>query len=115
MLGESKNQKFVVIFSLCVLEPWLTMLEVAQEGTLQEFLQRHRPGQQEIVIGRGDDQPVFMRKHTLTAQKLLCLAAQVASGLEHLQKFKVSVVLIISESVCGWIGEQAGSVSHSIL
>lgn len=73
-------------------EPWLIMLEVAAEGTLLEFLQRNRPGQQEVVIGRGgDDQPVFMRKPTLTAQKLLCLAAQVASGLEHLQKFKVSL------------------------
>ncbi|PVD27091.1 hypothetical protein C0Q70_12242 [Pomacea canaliculata] len=88
-------------------EPWLTMLEVAQEGTLQEFLQRHRPGQQEIVIGRGDDQPVFMRKHTLTAQKLLCLAAQVASGLEHLQKFKLiyyrlqsARVLVAKGGVC---------------
>ena len=66
------------------------MLEVAQEGTLLEFLQRHRPGQQEIVMGHGRDEPVVMRKQTLTAQKLLCLVAQVASGLEHLQKFKVS-------------------------
>ena len=66
------------------------MLEVAQEGTLLEFLQRHRPGKQEIVMGRGRDQPVVMRSQTLSTQKLLCLVAQVASGLEHLQKFKVS-------------------------
>ena len=69
------------------------MLEVAQEGSLLEFLQRHRPGQQEIVMGRGRDEPVVMRKQTLTAQKLLCLVAQVASGLEHLQKFKVGETL----------------------
>nr|KAG5702591.1 hypothetical protein BaRGS_003751 [Batillaria attramentaria] len=88
-------------------EPWLLMLEVAAEGTLLEFLQRHRPGQQEIVIGRGNDQPVFMRKQTLTAQKLLCLAAQVASGLEHLQKFKLiyyrlqcARVLVAKGGVC---------------
>ena len=67
------------------------MVEVAHEGTLLDYLQRHRPGQQEIVMGRGGDEPVFMRKQTLTAQKLLCLVAQVASGLEHLQKFKVRI------------------------
>ncbi|XP_076457417.1 uncharacterized protein LOC143291439 isoform X2 [Babylonia areolata] len=92
-------------------EPWLLMLEVAQEGTLLEYLQRHRPGQQEIVMGRGGDEAVFMRKQTLTAQKLLCLIAQVASGLEHLQKFKLiyyrlqcSRVLVTKAGVCKLYG-----------
>ncbi|KAK7106657.1 hypothetical protein V1264_017886 [Littorina saxatilis] len=88
-------------------DPWLLMFEVAQEGTLLEFLQRHRPGKQEIVMGRCGDEPVFMHKQTLTAQKLLCLVAQVASGLEHLQKFKLiyfrlqcARVLVAKGGVC---------------
>jgi hypothetical protein len=74
-----------------VVDPWLLMLEVAQEGTLLEYLQRRRPGQQEVVMGRGGDEPVFMRKQTLTAHTLLCMMAQVATGLQHLHKFKVSL------------------------
>ena len=73
------------------------MLEVAHEGTLLEYLKRHRPGQQEVVMGRGGDEPVFMRKQTLTAQKLLCLLAHVATGLEHLHKYKVRwIIKVIS-------------------
>ncbi|XP_005091416.2 tyrosine kinase receptor Cad96Ca [Aplysia californica] len=70
-------------------EPWLMMMEQASEGTLQQFLQRHRPGHQQVMIGRGDKASVSMRKQMLTAQKLLALAAQVASGLDHLEKFKL--------------------------
>ncbi|GFN86164.1 fibroblast growth factor receptor [Plakobranchus ocellatus] len=71
-------------------EPWLMMLELASEGTLQQFLQRHRPGHQTVLIGRGDKPSVSMSKRqSLTSQKLLALAAQVASGLDHLEKFKL--------------------------
>lgn len=66
------------------------MMELASEGTLQQFLQRHSPGHQQVMIGRGDKPSVSMtKKQTLTSQKLLALAAQVASGLDHLEKFKV--------------------------
>ncbi|RUS71641.1 hypothetical protein EGW08_020598, partial [Elysia chlorotica] len=71
-------------------EPWLMMMELANEGTLQQFLQRHRPGHQTVLIGRGDKPSVSMSKRqSLTSQKLLALAAQVASGLDHLEKFKL--------------------------
>ncbi|GFS10415.1 tyrosine kinase receptor Cad96Ca [Elysia marginata] len=71
-------------------EPWLMMLELANEGTLQQFLQRHRPGHQTVLIGRGEKPSVSMSKRqSLTSQKLLALAAQVASGLDHLEKFKL--------------------------
>ncbi|KAK7481735.1 hypothetical protein BaRGS_00026983 [Batillaria attramentaria] len=55
-------------------EPWLLMLEVAAEGTLLEFLQRHRPGQQEIVIGRGK------RPTSLIYYRLQCARVLVAKG-----------------------------------
>ncbi|KAH9519038.1 Tyrosine kinase receptor Cad96Ca [Bulinus truncatus] len=71
-------------------EPWLMMMELANEGTLQQFLQRHGPGHQQVLIGRGEKASVTMtKKQTLTSQKLLALAAQVASGLDHLEKFKL--------------------------
>lgn len=65
-------------------------MELASEGTLQQFLQRHSPGYQQVMIGRGEKPSVSMtKKQALTSQKLLALAAQVASGLDHLEKFKV--------------------------
>ncbi|BFZ25634.1 hypothetical protein BsWGS_28674 [Bradybaena similaris] len=71
-------------------EPWLMMMELASEGTLQQFLQRHSPGHQQVMIGRGEKPSVSLtKKQTLTSQKLLALAAQVASGLDHLEKFKL--------------------------
>ncbi|XP_055866461.1 myoblast growth factor receptor egl-15-like isoform X2 [Biomphalaria glabrata] len=71
-------------------EPWLMMMELASEGTLQQFLQCHGPGHQQVRIGRGEKPSVTMsKKQTLTSQKLLALAAQVASGLDHLEKFKL--------------------------
>ncbi|CAL1543239.1 unnamed protein product [Lymnaea stagnalis] len=71
-------------------EPWLMMMELASEGTLQQFLQRHCPGHQQVMIGRGEKPSVSLtKKQTLTSQKLLALAAQVASGLDHLEKFKL--------------------------
>lgn len=67
------------------------MMELASEGTLQQFLQRHSPGYQQIMIGKGEKPSVCMtKKQALTSHKLLALAAQVASGLDHLEKFKVS-------------------------
>ena len=42
-----------------------------------------------IGSGKGDDASVSLKKQTLTPHKLLALAAQVASGLDHLEKYKV--------------------------
>ena len=69
------------------------MVEYAGQGSLQQFLQRHRPGQQQVIIGsssEGDNQAVRLRSQALSSQNLLAVCAQVASGLDHLYKFKVS-------------------------
>ncbi|KAL3885856.1 hypothetical protein ACJMK2_025888, partial [Sinanodonta woodiana] len=71
-------------------EPWLMMLEFASEGTLQQYLQRHRPGEMVVEIDTQDQgqESVSLKNTTLTSHRLLSFAAQVASGLEHLQKYK---------------------------
>ncbi|ESO83329.1 hypothetical protein LOTGIDRAFT_133597 [Lottia gigantea] len=66
-------------------EPWLMMLELATEGTLQEFL-LHEGG-------------VRLRSQSLSAHKLLALTAQTASGLAHLKKFKLIYYRLRSASV----------------
>ncbi|XP_046374882.1 fibroblast growth factor receptor homolog 1-like isoform X1 [Haliotis rufescens] len=71
-------------------EPWLVMLEYTSEGSLLAFLQKHRPGQQEVVINHSNEnQAVRLQNQTLDPHKLLALAAQIASGLDHLQRFKL--------------------------
>ncbi|XP_055958744.1 myoblast growth factor receptor egl-15 isoform X5 [Patella vulgata] len=69
-------------------EPWLMMLELASEGSLQEFLQQFRPGHH-VVIKRGENEGVRLRSQSLSAHKLLALSAQTVSGLTHLTKFKL--------------------------
>ena len=74
------------------------MLEFASEGTLQEYLQRHRPGQQEVVINHSNEnQAVRLQNQMLDQHKLLALAAQICSGLDHLQRFKVLLMSFIYE------------------
>ncbi|XP_041372575.1 fibroblast growth factor receptor homolog 1-like [Gigantopelta aegis] len=81
-----------LIASYTVNDPWLIMVEYAGQGSLLQYLQRHRPGQQEVIIGsssEGDSQAVRLRSQALTSHNLLALCAQVASGLDHLYKFKL--------------------------
>ncbi|KAJ8316036.1 hypothetical protein KUTeg_006050 [Tegillarca granosa] len=72
-------------------EPWLIMLEYAQDGTLFEYLQKGRPGDdlQEVEITSNARQSVKLKKKRLDSYRLLALAAQVANGLEHLNRFKL--------------------------
>lgn len=67
------------------------MLEYAQDGTLFEYLQKGRPGDdlQEVEITSNARQSVKLKKKRLDSYRLLALAAQVANGLEHLNRFKV--------------------------
>ncbi|CAC5416119.1 unnamed protein product [Mytilus coruscus] len=65
-------------------EPWLLMLEYAQEGTLYEYLQNSRPGAQIVQISSNS-----VHHKNINSHRLLAIAAQVVNGLMHLQKFKV--------------------------
>lgn len=80
-------------------EPQLIVLEYAAEGTLRNYLQRHRIGQQEIEITQGQHQSVRLRNHTLTPQKMFSLATQVIRGMEHLQRFKLISYRLTSVSI----------------
>ncbi|KAK3605453.1 hypothetical protein CHS0354_001421 [Potamilus streckersoni] len=82
-------------------EPWLMMLEFASEGTLQQYLQRHRPGEMVVEIDTQDQgqESVSLKNQTLTSHRLLSFAAQVASGLEHLQKYKLIYYRLRAASV----------------
>ncbi|KAJ8313134.1 hypothetical protein KUTeg_009310, partial [Tegillarca granosa] len=87
-------------------EPWLIMLEYAQDGTLFEYLQKGRPGDdlQEVEITSNARQSVKLKKKRLDSYRLLALAAQVANGLEHLNRFKVILrtlsVLMSKGGIC---------------
>ncbi|KAK3107410.1 hypothetical protein FSP39_013946 [Pinctada imbricata] len=82
-------------------EPWMLMVEYAKEGTLQKYLQKHRPGEQEVQINNVNEQSVHMKttNNKLDAHRLLVLAAQVVSGLLHLQKFKLIYYRLSASSV----------------
>ena len=70
----------------------MLMVEYAHEGTLLKYLKSHRPGEETVEINDSSKQSVHMKgNNRIDAHKLLSLAAQVASGLQHLQKFKVCV------------------------
>ena len=95
ILKMDQNNPIICVTST---EPWLIMLEYAPEGSLQEYLQRHRPGQQEVVINHANEnQAVRLQNQMLDPHKLLALAAQICSGLDHLQRFKVCTS---SSSLC---------------
>ena len=82
------------IISITSTELWLIMLEYAPEGLLQEY----RPRQQELVIKYANyNQAVRLQNQMLDPHKLLALAAQICSGLDHLQRFKVGTS---SSSMC---------------
>lgn len=75
-------------------EPPMMMLDLATEGTLWQYIQKRKPGQQEVEIAPGNNQAVRLHNHCLTAHKMLALAAQIARGLAHLSKFRVSDVAV---------------------
>ena len=68
-------------------EPWMLMLEYAQEGTLQRYLQKHRPGSSQVEI--QSQESVRLKSSKIDAKKMLSLATQVIQGLLHLTKYKV--------------------------
>ena len=76
-------------------DPWLAMVEFAVEGSLYQYLQHRRPGDLRVEIHTDDRDSVSLKSQNLTAHKLLALAAQVVNGLQHINKFKVSVWLLI--------------------
>ncbi|XP_052824023.1 vascular endothelial growth factor receptor 2 [Octopus bimaculoides] len=80
-------------------EPQLIVLEYAAEGTLRNYLQRHRLGQQEIEINSGHQQAVRLRNYALTPQMMLNLATQILRGMEHLLRFKLISYRLTSASV----------------
>ena len=71
-------------------DPWLIMVEFASEGTLYQYLQHRRPGDLRVQINAEGRDSVSLKNQNLTPHKLLSLAAQVVTGIEHLNKFKVS-------------------------
>ena len=74
-------------------EPWMLIVEYAHEGPLLKYLKSHRPGEETVEINDSSNQSVHMEgNNRIDTHKLLSLAAQVASGLQHLQKFKVCVL-----------------------
>ncbi|XP_071175789.1 fibroblast growth factor receptor-like [Mytilus edulis] len=91
-LGEMEVQKMlqphpnVILLIGCYTfhEPWLLMLEYAQEGTLYEYLQYSRPGAQTVQISSNS-----VHHKNINSHRLLAIAAQVVNGLMHLQKFKL--------------------------
>lgn len=71
----------------------MLMLEYAHEGTLQRYLQKHRPGDQHVEI--QSQESVRLKNSKIDAKKLLSLATQVINGLLHLTKYKVGSVLTL--------------------
>ena len=74
-------------------EPWMLMLEYAHEGTLQRYLQKHRPGAQHVEI--QSQESVRLKNSKIDAKKLLSMATQVINGLLHLTKYKVGSVITL--------------------
>lgn len=86
-------------------EPWMLMLEYAHEGTLQRYLQKHRPGAQHVEI--QSQESVRLKNSKIDAKKLLSMATQVINGLLHLTKYKLiyyrlsaSSILVAKGGVC---------------
>jgi hypothetical protein len=71
---------------ILIVEPWLLMLEYAQEGNLHHYLQHGRPGVNEVEIVSNS-----VKHKNINSHKLLAVAAQVINGLIHLLKFKVII------------------------
>lgn len=65
-------------------EPWLLMLEYAQDGTLFQYLHQSRPGEQEVQITLNS-----VRHKNVNSHRLLAISAQIVNGLIHLLKFKL--------------------------
>lgn len=71
-------------------DPWLMMVEYAVDGSLYQYLQLRRPGDLRVHINSDTRKSVSMKNNKVTAHKLLCLAAQVVNGLQHINRYKVS-------------------------
>ncbi|KAL4228426.1 hypothetical protein ACF0H5_011473 [Mactra antiquata] len=70
-------------------DPWLIMVEYAVEGSLYQYLQHHRPGDLRVEINSDRRDSVSVRNQQLTSLKLLSLTAQIVSGLQHINRFKM--------------------------
>ena len=66
------------------------MVEYAVEGSLYQYLQHRRPGDLRVEIHTQHTESVSLKGQSLTAHKLLTMAAQVVHGLQYINRFKVS-------------------------
>ena len=67
------------------------MVEFASEGTLYQYLQHRRPGDLRVQINTEGQESVSLKNQNITPHKLLSLGSQIVNGIEHLNKFKVSL------------------------
>ncbi|KAL5020540.1 hypothetical protein ScPMuIL_003432 [Solemya velum] len=92
-------------------EPWLILLEYAPEGTLLQYLHSRRPGHQAVEITVQDRLMARLKNTTMSAHRILALAAQVVSGLDHITKFKLIYYRLQAASIlvgCGGICKLSG-------